>query len=116
VKSRYATDSDHAFPVNEKTFGAFDFLIAAFLNIGNFLGKRGHGCLEGRREPELYTFPVKFIREHHDKTSSWQKVRLANLNIAEYKGENGFELIARALRIPYLARPELAASKSAKQT
>jgi hypothetical protein len=65
VKSRYATDCDHGFPVKEKTFTAFDFLIAAFLNIGNFGGKNG---LDGNREPELYTFPVSFIREHHDSS------------------------------------------------
>jgi len=33
-------------------------LIAVFLNIGNFLAKRSYDCLEGRREPEFYTFPV----------------------------------------------------------
>jgi hypothetical protein len=43
VKSRYATDCDRGFPVKEKSLGAFDFLIAVFLNIGNFLGKRGQG-------------------------------------------------------------------------
>src|SRR3954454_21389974 len=39
VKSRYATDSDRGFPVKERTFEAFDFLIVAFLNIGNYFGK-----------------------------------------------------------------------------
>jgi hypothetical protein len=112
VKSRYATDCDHGFPVKEKTFTAFDFLIAAFLNIGNFYGKKNP---DGKREPEFYTFPVSFIKEHHDKSSSWEKVRLKNLNIDEYKSEKGFELIAQALGIPYPARPELAASKSATQ-
>src|SRR5881409_2395756 len=38
VKSRYATDCDRGFPVKEVSFGAFDFLIVAFLNIGNFYG------------------------------------------------------------------------------
>lgn len=112
VKSRYATDCDHGFPVKEKTFTAFDFLIAAFLNIGNFGGKKS---LDGNREPEFYTFPVSFIREHHDKSSSWEKVRLRNISIDQYKGEKGFELIAQALGIPYPARPELPFSKSATQ-
>ncbi len=115
VKSRYATDCDHGFPVKEKTFTAFDFLIAAFLNVGNFGGKGSHNCLAGRRVPEFYTFPVSFIREHHDKTSSWEKVRLGKLSIDEYKGDKGFELIAQSLGIPYPARPELAASKPATQ-
>src|ERR1700727_221161 len=39
VKSRYASDCDRAFPVNEQSFAAFDFLIVVFLNIGNFLRK-----------------------------------------------------------------------------
>ena len=39
VKSRYATDCDRGFPVKEKSLAAFDYLIVAFLNIGNFYGK-----------------------------------------------------------------------------
>ena len=38
VKSRYATDCDRGFPVKEKSFGAFDFLVVVFLNIGKFYG------------------------------------------------------------------------------
>lgn len=97
VKSRYATDCDRGFPVKERTFGAFDFLVAAFLNIGNFT-RKGDG-MEGRRDPEFYTLPVEFIREHHDKSSSWEKVRLGRLDIERYKNERGFELIAQALEI-----------------
>jgi hypothetical protein len=101
VKSRYATDCDRAFPVKEKTFGAFDFLIAVFLNIGNFLSKRTSSALDGRREPEFYTLPVSFIRTHHNKDSSWEKVRLRNINLESYKNDLGFELIAEALGIDY---------------
>src|SRR4051794_347059 len=36
VKSRYQTDCDRAFPVMDKTFGSFDYLVIAFLNIGYF--------------------------------------------------------------------------------
>src|SRR5579875_3022964 len=50
VKSRYSTDCDRGFPVKEKTFTAFDFLVAAFLNVGNFrTGTKD--AVEGRREP-----------------------------------------------------------------
>jgi hypothetical protein len=105
VKSRYASDCSLGFPVKETTFGAFDFLIAAFLNIGNFLGKAGHGCQNGTREPEFYTFPVSFIKQHHDKTSSWEKVRFRKtLNLDEYKDAKGFELVAQALGVPYPSR------------
>ena len=101
VKSRYATDCDRGFPVKERTLGAFDFLIAAFLNIGNF-SRKAHP--KDRHEPEFYTFPVEFIREHHDRSSSWEKVRLGKIDIDRYRNEKGFELIASALGIEYPSR------------
>lgn len=102
VKSRYATDCDRGFPVKEESLNAFDFLVVAFLNIGCFFqGKDGS---TGLREPEFYTFPSSFIREHHEKTSTWQKVRLRPLGdeIEVFKNQCGFELIAQALGV---ARP-----------
>jgi len=104
VKSRYATDSDRGFPVKERTFGAFDFLIVVFLNIGDYFGKNPD-CTAGRRDPEFYTFPGWFIKKHHNKKSSGEKVMLRTLNIEKYKNDKGFELIAEALGIEYPARP-----------
>jgi len=99
VKSRYATDCDRGFPIKQASLDAFDFLIVVFLNIGKFYG-RNNGS-DGLREVEMYTLPNEFIRRHHIATSSWQKVRLRNLEqeIEKYKGEAGFEQIAGCLGI-----------------
>lgn len=100
VKSRYATDCDRGFPVKERTIEAFDFLVIAFLNIGKFFGGKS-GALNAK-EPEFFTLPAKFIREHHDATTTWQKVKLRGLeaDIEKYKGEKGFELVAKKLGVP----------------
>jgi hypothetical protein len=99
MKSRYATDCDRGFPVKEKTIDAFDFLVVAFLNIGNFY--RGNDGSNGATEPEFYTFPQRFIRKHHDARSTWEKVRLRGLErrIERFKAEAGFEQIAKTLGI-----------------
>ncbi len=100
VKSRYATDSDRGFPVKEKSFSAFDFVIVAFLNIGKFYGNNNGST--GVQDVEFFTLPTEFIRQHHDATSSWQKVRLKNLSseIQIFAGEKGFEQITKALGVP----------------
>src|SRR5687767_666987 len=100
VKSRYATDCDRGFPVKEASLDAFDFLVVAFLNIGKFNGR--HDGTSGDSEVEIYTLPRDFIRQHHDATSSWQKVRLRSLQseIEQFKNGLGFELIARKLGVP----------------
>jgi hypothetical protein len=100
VKSRYATDCDRGFPVKETSFDAFDFLIVAFLNIGSFFGKNDGSA--GLRDPDIYTLPNQFIRRHHQARTSWQKVLLRGLDseIASFKSEAGFELIADRLGVP----------------
>lgn len=104
VKSRYATDCDRGFPVKEATIKAFDFLVIAFLNIGKFSGR--HDGSTGATQAEFFTLPAKFIRKHHDATTTWQKVKLRGLQdeIEKYKDELGFEQIAKALGVPRPAR------------
>jgi len=103
VKSRYQTDSDRAFPARRKTFGAFDYLLVVFLNIGYFYRKRP--VKEGYKEPEFYTLPTKFIRKHHSVVQSgFEKVKTRSLDLSPYKNEKGFELIAKELGIRYPKR------------
>ncbi len=105
VKSRLATDSDRGFPVKARTFDAFDYVVVAFLNVGFFFRKRHGGSVrDGLAPPEFYTLPVSFIREHHNASSSWEKVRTRGLDLGPYRDETGFEQIARDLGVPYPAK------------
>lgn len=105
VKSRLATDCDRGFPVKKKSLDAFDYLVVVFLNVGYYFSKaKRHPCRKGARESEFYTFPASVIRKHHDARFGWEKVRTRGMNLGPYKGEKGFERIARDLRIPYPAK------------
>jgi len=86
--------------VKEASFDAFDFLIVAFLNIGRLNGR--HDGSTGCSDAEFYILSNDFIREHHEATSTWQKVRLRKLqsDIEIFKNDAGFELIAHKLGIP----------------
>ena len=102
VKSRFQTDCDRAFPVKRKSEGTFDYLVVAFLNIGNFYGGK---TVDGIEEPEFFTFPAKWIWKHHKpSTSGWERVLTANVDIEAFKNEKGFELIAGELSIAYPTR------------
>lgn len=102
VKSRLATDCNRGFPVKEKSIIAFDYLVVVFLNVGYFMQKaKKHKSIEGAMEPEFYTFPSSFIKKHHDSRYSWEKVNVKGLDIEKYKNEEGFELIAKKLKITY---------------
>jgi hypothetical protein len=102
VKSRYQTDCDRAFPVKDKSFGAFDYLIIVFLNLGFFYRRKP--VLEGFRDAEFYTLQKEWIRSHHRITQSgWQKVHTKGEALDEFKNEKGFELIAKELDIDYPA-------------
>lgn len=105
VKSRYQTDCDRAFPVKKKTFGAFDYLIVVFLNIGHFYRK--HRPTDPPNAPQFYTLPRAWIAEHHHKTKSgWEKVLTKQVTeeLEQYRDDRGFELIARELRVEHPGR------------
>mgnify|MGYP001769861847 CR=1 FL=1 len=99
VKSRYATDCNKGFPLKEKSLDAFDYLIAVFMNIGKYYGK--HTGEDGDDDIEFYTLPNEFIRKHHNKSTTWEKVMLKPLlnEIEIYKNEKGFEYISKELGI-----------------
>lgn len=100
VKSRYQTDNDRAFPVKAKTFGAFDYLVVAFLNIGYYYKHKP--VRSGFCEPEFYTLPAQFIRANHQSSASgWERVLTRGVDMDAYKNERGFESIASELGIPY---------------
>jgi hypothetical protein len=103
VKSRYQTDSDRSVIVHRKSLNAFDFLVAVFLNVGNFYVK-DQSPRAGEREPEFFTFPAVWVKRHQDKKSLWGKIRLKRIDIDRFKGAKGFELIARELGVNYPAR------------
>jgi hypothetical protein len=103
VKSRYQTDCDRGFPVKQKSFKGFDYLIVAFLNIGYFFSKhkKGQKSKIGRCESEFYTFPIDFVKKNHKIIGNWEKVMTRSLKIEQFKNEKGIELIAKELKIPY---------------
>jgi hypothetical protein len=73
-----------------------------FLNVGYYFSKaKRHSAREGASQPEFYTLTPEFIRNHHDARSSWEKVRTRGVDLSPFKNELGFELIARALEVPY---------------
>ncbi len=111
VKSRYATDASYQFLLNERSKGAFDYLIAVFLNIGYYF-TRGVRPRSGIDAPELFVLPAHFVWEHLYKKSSWQKVMLDGFDLDEYMGESGIELIARDLGVPYPSRRGLVSNAS----
>jgi len=103
VKSRYQIDCDRSIIVSRKSRDAFDFVVAVFLNVGYFYSKTGRPNRE-KREPEFFTLPAKWVEEHRSKRSSWGKLSLKQPGIDRFKGNEGFDQIAKKLGIGYPAR------------
>jgi hypothetical protein len=51
--------------------------------------------------PDFLTLPVNLIRKHHRHDDAWEKFYTRGLDLSVYGDEQGFELIAQALDIPY---------------
>jgi hypothetical protein len=101
VKSRYQTDSDRCIIVPKKSYGAYDFVVAVFLNIGSFYGKAKPKCA-----PEFFTLPAAWVERHRNEGSTWGKISLKQRGIDRFKDEEGFELIANKLGISHPSRPD----------
>lgn len=102
VKSRYQTDSDRAVFVKEKSLSAFDFLVIVLLNIGWYYDPKCKKPRIGRQPAEFYILPRSVAKRLHVPTKSkMDRVKTSGRKLDEYKDEKGFELIARALKIPY---------------
>jgi hypothetical protein len=101
VKSRFNSKAG-GFLVREETLNAFDFLVVAYMNLGDFgTGKDGSA---GARDPEFFTFPAAVAREKaaaHGKWGHGCKVvmKRADAQYDPYRGDVGFELIAQALGV-----------------
>ncbi len=121
VKNRYQIDCNRKVFVNKSSLNDFDFLVVVFLNVGYFYGRGPQE--DDPLEPEFYVLPRDSVREHLEIVASrlnkscpplpemgpWGRVvkipsGLHRLSIPlagmeQFKNEQGFELIARALDV-----------------
>lgn len=98
VKSRYATDARREFPLKSRSRSAFDFVVAVFLNIGEFAG--GKPGLAGRGEVEFYVFP-RSVLGRISRTSGWEGIRF-NPDapwLQKYRGEAALGQIGKLLGV-----------------
>lgn len=68
----------------------YDYLVAVLMNVGS-------------TKPEFYTFPRAWVEANYKRESWGPKLRLSRRRLdayGAYRDEKGFELIAKALRIP----------------
>jgi hypothetical protein len=62
-------------------------------------------CTNGGFPSPAGALPIAFVKKHHDRSTSWEKLKLRNLDIEKFKNDKGFELIAKALSVDYPSRP-----------
>ena len=88
VKSRYATDFDGGFPINNFEC---DFVVFAALNRGYRYGKVNKASMDtGMTTPVFYVFPVDIIKAVTKKTATWQKVYLRDIaDVEQYLDQWG---------------------------
>jgi hypothetical protein len=80
VKSRWATDSDHGFPMKNADA---DFVVFVMLNRGNRLaGREG-----GKKSPEIFVFPTSVALAAR-RQDGWMKVMTKKIHEREFYREN----------------------------
>ncbi len=93
VKSRWATDYDGGFLINNIDC---DFVVFVALNRGIRYRKGNKSTGEGRQAPEYYVFPKSVVKHVQTKSASWKKVYLKNISDIN-KYSNNWKLIIAAL-------------------
>ena len=100
--SRWPEEQIGDIPLSEDPLQYFDFLTLAVLHLCLRDGQLH--TAEGCSGPEFYTLPAAFLRAHYEPggeeaTRGW--VRLESLDLAPYKNEHGWNLIARDLGLSH---------------
>jgi hypothetical protein len=95
VKSRWATDYDHSFPI--KNFDC-DFVVLVALNRGYRFGKaKSESPEDGRKPPQFYCFPIEVVSSAQNKTDKWGKVHIRKISKLE-SYESAWHLVSQFLR------------------
>jgi hypothetical protein len=85
VKSRWATDFDGGFLINN--FDC-DFVVFVQLNRGYRHHRANRGLIDGKRPPKIYVFPAKLVESSLYAKSSWGKAFLRDIQHAEAYVDN----------------------------
>ena len=103
VKSRWATDYDHKFPLKQDS--DCDFVVFAELNRGYRGYRRKAASGAGQKPPQFFVFPAKKLNSLVKVSGGWSKVALADIPRYERYKER-WDLIREFLKIPPVAEPD----------
>ena len=84
VKSRWATDYDHSFPLKNLDC---DFVVHLALNRGFRFGKKNNIKDIAVRSPDFYIFPIEIMKQVR-REDKWKKVPIKKIENLEYYKDN----------------------------
>jgi hypothetical protein len=84
--------------VREEKLAGADYVVLVFLNIWYFYRRRP--ACEGAKTPEFYTLPIKVAKTLYRRKGKWQLLDAKRADLEKYRGERGFEQIARRFALP----------------